>query len=359
MKKNFISHLLQTGCIFSIACLTACGPVHRFTRVKNVPREYVRNYSVEGVKAPRSLSLFKRNPWIVFAKEQGTSYLSPSGKNEMQAVEYMDAFLVIKRKGDWLKLIQYNPAILKNGKLKEWKQAQYCGWMNQNDLLLTRSGFTDVLTGFKNKQVVMLSDTVALANPSAYFTNDSVKLFENTDLTQEAEADRWIRTSPESFCNTTDKKILSQVLNNYDQETTDFYRWKVEYTQDELSALILKRSGVDYGRIIDLVPVARGTSGRLWKLKIVGTKKTRTIGKELEIRRTLSPSHLYSSAFVIDRAELSAEGIPGRFILTGAGWGHGVGLCQIGAAVMGEQGYQYDAILLHYYIGANIEKLYE
>lgn len=186
MKKNFISHLLQTGCIFSIACLTACGPVHRFTRVKNVPREYVRNYSVEGVKAPRSLSLFKRNPWIVFAKEQGTSYLSPSGKNEMQAVEYMDAFLVIKRKGDWLKLIQYNPAILKNGKLKEWKQAQYCGWMNQNDLLLTRSGFTDVLTGFKNKQVVMLSDTVALANPSAYFTNDSVKLFENTDLTQEA-----------------------------------------------------------------------------------------------------------------------------------------------------------------------------
>lgn len=186
MKKNFISHLLQTGCIFSIACLTACGPVHRFTRVKNVPREYVRNYSVEGVKAPRSLSLFKHHPWIVFAKEQGTSYLSPSGKNEMQAVEYMDAFLVIKRKGDWLKLIQYNPAILKNGKLKEWKQAQYCGWMNQNDLLLTRSGFTDVLTGFKNKQVVMLSDTVALANPSAYFANDSVKLFENTDLTQEA-----------------------------------------------------------------------------------------------------------------------------------------------------------------------------
>lgn len=186
MKKNFISHLIQTGCIFSIACLTACGPVHRFTRVKNVPREYVRNYSVEGVKAPRSLSLFKHHPWIVFAKEQGTSYLSPSGKNEMQAVEYMDAFLVIKRKGDWLKLIQYNPAILKNGKLKEWKQAQYCGWMNQNDLLLTRSGFTDVLTGFKNKQVVMLSDTVALANPSAYFANDSVKLFENTDLTQEA-----------------------------------------------------------------------------------------------------------------------------------------------------------------------------
>ena len=133
-------------------------------------------------------------------------------------------------------------------------------------------------------------------------------------MTQEVEADRWIRTSPEAFCNTTDKKILSQVLNNYDQETTDFYRWKVEYTQEELSALILKRSGIDYGQIIDLIPIARGTSGRLWKLKIVGTKRTLTIGKELEIRRTLSTSHLYSSAFVVDKEELSAEGIPGRFI---------------------------------------------
>lgn len=178
------------------------------------------------------------------------------------------------------------------------------------------------------------------------------------DLTQEAEADRWIRTSPEAFCNTKDKKILSQVLNNYDQETTDFYRWKVEYTQDELSALILKRSGVDYGQIIDLIPIARGTSARLWKLKIVGTKRTLTIGKELEIRRTLSSSHLYSSAFVVDKQDISPEGIPARFLLTGAGWGHGVGLCQIGAAVMGEQGYTYDAILLHYYIGASIDKLY-
>ncbi len=179
------------------------------------------------------------------------------------------------------------------------------------------------------------------------------------DLMDEQEAERWIRTSPPTFCNTTDKKILSQVLNNYDQETTDFYRWKVEYTQDELSALILKRSGIDYGQIIDLVPIARGTSGRLWKLKIVGTKQTFIIGKELEIRRTLSTSHLYSSAFVIDKEDISPEGIPGRFILTGAGWGHGVGLCQIGAAVMGEQGYKYDAILLHYYIGASLDQLYD
>ncbi|MCM0341801.1 SpoIID/LytB domain-containing protein [Bacteroides fragilis] len=177
------------------------------------------------------------------------------------------------------------------------------------------------------------------------------------DLRVESEADQWIRTSPEAFCNAKDKKILSQVLNNYDQETTDFYRWKIEYKQDELSELILKRSGIDYGQILDLIPVERGTSGRLVKLKIRGSKRTMTIGKELEIRRTLSTSHLYSSAFVIDKADI-VDDVPGRFILTGAGWGHGVGLCQIGAAVMGEQGYPYDTILLHYYIGATIDKLY-
>ena len=177
------------------------------------------------------------------------------------------------------------------------------------------------------------------------------------DLRVESEADQWIRTSPEAFCNTKDKKILSQVLNNYDQETTDFYRWKIEYKQDELSELILKRSGIDYGQILDLIPVERGTSGRLVKLKIRGSKRTMTIGKELEIRRTLSTSHLYSSAFVIYKADI-VDDVPGRFILTGAGWGHGVGLCQIGAAVMGEQGYPYDTILLHYYIGATIDKLY-
>ena len=182
---------------------------------------------------------------------------------------------------------------------------------------------------------------------------DSKKATDLPDLCKEAEAERWIRTSPEAFCNTKDKKVLSQVLNNYDQETTDFYRWKVEYEQEELSKLILKRSGIDYGQILDLVPVERGTSGRLVRLKIIGTKRTMIIGKELEIRRTLSPSHLYSSAFIIDKVNIT-NGIPDRFILTGAGWGHGVGLCQIGAAVMGEQGYTYDTILLHYYIGATI-----
>lgn len=186
------------------------------------------------------------------------------------------------------------------------------------------------------------------------------------DLTQEAEARRWISTAPKAFCHTRDKSILSQVLNSYDQETTDFYRWRVEYTQEELSNLIRRRSGVDYGDIIDLIPVARGTSGRLWKLKIVGTKRSCTIGKELEIRRTLSASHLYSSAFVVDKEGEQEAGhhaagvthVPARFILTGAGWGHGVGLCQIGAAVMGARGYDYRTILAHYFAGAALTQLY-
>lgn len=178
------------------------------------------------------------------------------------------------------------------------------------------------------------------------------------DLAVEAEAERWIRSSPDAFCHTGDRRVLSQVLNDYDQETTDFYRWRVMYTQDELAALVRERSGLDFGRIIDLVPVARGASGRLWLLKIVGTARTMLIGKELEIRRTLSGSHLYSSAFVVDREEV-ADGVPGRFVLTGAGWGHGVGLCQIGAAVMSEQGRGYRDILEHYYPGASVGSLYE
>ena len=179
-------------------------------------------------------------------------------------------------------------------------------------------------------------------------------------LTKEVEADKWIRTSPAAFCNTHNKQVLSQVLNNYDQETTDFYRWRVCYSQQELSELIHKRSGIEFGKIIDLIPVERGTSGRLVRLKIVGTLRTLIIGKELEIRRTLSSSHLYSSAFVVDKEYKEDEKeIPSRFILTGSGWGHGVGLCQIGAAVMGEQGYKYKEILSHYYPGSAIEQQYK
>lgn len=177
------------------------------------------------------------------------------------------------------------------------------------------------------------------------------------DLTDPIEAEMWIRNSPNAFCNTTKKKILSQVLNNYDQETINFYRWKVSYTQDELSELIHRKSGIDFGEIQDLVPLKRGTSGRIEELQIVGTRRIYTIGKELEIRRTLSETHLYSSAFVVDKEDIRVR-IPQRFVLTGAGWGHGVGLCQIGAAVMGEKGYAYTKILEHYFRGAFIEKRY-
>ena len=174
------------------------------------------------------------------------------------------------------------------------------------------------------------------------------------DLTNEASAREWIESEPQAFCSNADKGVLSQVLNGYDQETNDFYRWRVEYTQEELSQLIKRRSGVDFGTIIDLQPVERAASGRLVKLRVVGSKRTVTVGKELEIRRWLSESHLYSSAFVVDKVE--KDGVP-CFVLKGAGWGHGVGLCQIGAAVMGEKGYTYEQILKHYYPGAVLEKV--
>ena len=179
------------------------------------------------------------------------------------------------------------------------------------------------------------------------------------DLTNETEAEKWIRSSQPAFCNTQDKKILSQVLNDYDQETADFYRWKVTYTQEKLQQLIKENLKMDFGAIIDMKAVERGKSGRISKLQIIGTEKSFTIGKELEIRRTLSDTHLYSSAFVVDKYDIDNSGIPQRFELIGAGWGHGVGLCQIGAAVMGEKGFAYNDILLHYYKGAEIKQLYK
>lgn len=180
------------------------------------------------------------------------------------------------------------------------------------------------------------------------------------DLTVEDNAREWILGRPEAFCNTADAKILSQVLNNYDQETSDFYRWKVDYTCREISELAARRSGIDFGLITNMIALERGTSGRIVQLKIVGTKRTMIIGKELEIRRTLSPSHLYSSAFIVERHDVDpATDIPKSFTLRGAGWGHGVGLCQIGAAVMGAKGYDYRQILSHYFRDADINSLYE
>jgi len=180
-------------------------------------------------------------------------------------------------------------------------------------------------------------------------------VFFNIDLEKEENAVKWILGSPDAFCNTVDKNVLSEILNDYDQETNDFFRWKVSYSQKELSDLIMSRTGIDFGTVTGLIPVERGVSGRIIKLKIKGTLKTMTIGKELQIRKALSATHLYSSCFFVETAEKNGETY---FILHGAGWGHGVGLCQIGAAVMGSKDYKYNEILSHYFKGAVLEKLY-
>ncbi len=176
---------------------------------------------------------------------------------------------------------------------------------------------------------------------------DGVDPADYPDLRVEGNARRWINSSPDAFCNTRDPRILRQVLNGYDQETTDFYRWTVEYDTDTLSELVSRKTGIDFGRINQLIPLERGTSGRISLLKIVGERASLEVGKELEIRRILSESHLYSSAFVVMKTETG-------FRLHGAGWGHGVGLCQIGAAVMADKGYDYTQILLHYFPGSEL-----
>jgi stage II sporulation protein D len=177
------------------------------------------------------------------------------------------------------------------------------------------------------------------------------------DLTVEDHAQKWIRTAPEAWCNTNDRNILTQVLNDYDQETPDFYRWKKVYSQGELQNLLKTKVGIDVGQVVDLIPLQRGESARLVRLMISGTQSSRIIGKELEIRKALSESHLYSSAFVVDKSDL-VHGIPQTFTLHGAGWGHGVGLCQIGAAMMGSRGFDFREILGHYFRGTNLEKRY-
>jgi peptidoglycan hydrolase-like amidase len=177
-------------------------------------------------------------------------------------------------------------------------------------------------------------------------------------LSKEENAQAWITSSPPAYCGLVTRELLVRIVPGFDQETVDFYRWRVEYSQEELGELLLSRLGIDFGRIRELKPLERGESGRIIRLRIAGEKRTLVIGKELEIRRALSRSHLYSSAFVA-RGELGhLSDYPARFTLTGAGWGHGVGLCQIGAAVMADRGVGYEEILSHYFAGANVLKLY-
>jgi SpoIID/LytB domain protein len=177
------------------------------------------------------------------------------------------------------------------------------------------------------------------------------------DLTKEHAARKWIKSFPQAFCNTNNTKLLSTLLPEYDLETKHFFRWTLDYSQEQIARLINSRSGFEFGDIIDLIPVQRGQSGRIIKLKIIGSKKTLTVGKELFIRKILSDSHLYSSSFVVEKHGIE-NGIPGMFTLYGAGWGHGAGLCQIGAAVMSSAGYRFDEILSHYYKNSLIHKIY-
>jgi stage II sporulation protein D len=191
--------------------------------------------------------------------------------------------------------------------------------------------------------------------PVEYLPTISDAAVEHPIIQSEAAAEDWMMRSPEAYCNTTDGKILRQVLPSFDQETTDFYRWTVTYTQAELSELLRNRSGIDFGEIRELRPISRGPSGRIVRLMITGTKRTVIVGKELEIRRWLSRSHLYSSAFIV---RTTGGPVPASFMLHGAGWGHGVGLCQIGAAVMAAKGFGAEEIVKHYFRSAELKKLY-
>jgi len=227
--------------------------------------------------------------------------------------------------------------LLENDKILDARFAKSCGGISE--------AFENVWEPIKHPSLTSVFDYKFIADDF------------DDDFSKEENAVKWIKGNPPAFCNTTDPKILNQILLDYDQETKDFYRWKVNFTQAQLSDLIKRKSGIDFGQIKDLIPIERGYSSRIIKLKIVGTKKTLTIGKELEIRRTFSETHLYSSAFYVEKfGEL--DGVPEKFILHGAGWGHGVGLCQIGAAVMAEQGYQFDEIATHYFKNAKLKKIY-
>ncbi len=190
-----------------------------------------------------------------------------------------------------------------------------------------------------------------------YLTSVSDSDAEYPRILSEADARAWIMSLPEAYCDTADAGVLRRILPSFDQETADFFRWRVEYKREELEEILRVKSGIDFGELMDLIPVQRGASGRIVRLKLVGSKKTLVVGKELEIRRWLSKSHLYSSAFVVETVR-DTKGIPLHFTFFGAGWGHGVGLCQIGAAVLAENGKSAEEIVTHYFRGASLKKLY-
>jgi SpoIID/LytB domain protein len=227
----------------------------------------------------------------------------------------------------------YGEVLVYNGEICDARYAKCCGGITEN----FSSAWEDVTVQYLQS------------------TADAGELL--ASVVSEQDAKQFIRSRPAAYCNIEDKKVIRRILPDFDCETKDFFRWQVDIAQDELKNLLLVKTGIDFGEITGIIPLARGSSGRLFKIKICGTREEKVIGKELEIRRILSPTHLLSSAFVV-KPYGTAAGIPKGFTISGAGWGHGVGLCQIGAAGMAERGMSYRQILSHYFQSAQLEKLY-
>lgn len=202
----------------------------------------------------------------------------------------------------------------------------------------------DFRTAWENRKIPYLSSI------------SDAPVFHHPILTEE-EAKRWVFSEPDAYCNTKDKDILETILPDFDRETQGFFRWKAEYSRKELEGILLEKSGFDFGTLTEIKPLQRGPSGRIFRLRIIGSKKSIIVGKELEIRRWLSRTHLYSSAFIVKK-QYDAHGEIERFVFHGAGWGHGVGLCQIGAAVMAGKGFGTEEILKHYFPGTEIQRIY-
>ena len=223
--------------------------------------------------------------------------------------------------------------LVRDGEICDARYHKACGGMTE-----------DYATCWEEKTVPYLSHISDAAMPLA-------------PVRTEADAGRWILSRPDVYCNTNNSELLKKILPAFDRETTDFFRWQVDYAREELEEILRKKSGIDFGRLQNITPLERGPSGRIRRLRIEGSKNSITVGKELEIRRWLSPSHLMSSAFIVSAAR-DVCGVPARFSFHGAGWGHGVGLCQIGAAVMAEKGFKAEEILHHYFKGAALVKRY-
>jgi len=341
----------------------------KLTAINILPLEdYLVSVISSEMSATSNMELLKAHAiiarsWLLAQTEKSKS-IAESGKSYQSIVETPEEYIRWYDREDHLNFDvcaddhcqRYQGITRQSTPLVEQAIAETCGMLIMYDDKICDARFSKSCGGISETFENVWEPEV---HPYLQSIVDNPVLAEGfeADLTNEEAADKWIRNAPEAFCNTRDKEVLAQVLNDYDQETTDFYRWKLVYQQADLAELIARKSGRNFGEILDLIPVERGLSGRLKKLKIVGSKLTLTIGKELEIRKTLSESHLYSSAFVVDKLNVE-NGIPQQFVLTGAGWGHGVGLCQIGAAMMGAKGYRYDQILLHYFRGANISKEY-